>query len=75
MVLDDPFIELDASVKPSLLELLGRAANHQQIVFLTEDEDVASWAKIEALTGDLAVLEPSAPEPPPLPSRRSRAMH
>lgn len=76
LVLDDPFIELDSSVKPSLLELLGRAASHQQIVFLTEDEDVASWAKIEALTGDLSILEPSAvQDPPPLPTRRSRAHH
>ena len=75
LVLDDPFIELDASVKPSLLELLGRATTNQQIIFLTEDEDVASWAKIEALTGDLTILEPSADEPPPLPSRRSRAAH
>ncbi len=76
LILDDPFIELDASVKPSLLELLGRAASHQQIVFLTEDDDVASWAKIEALTGDLSILEPSAvQDPPPLPSRRSRANH
>lgn len=74
LILDDPFIELDSSVKPSLLELLGRAASHQQIVFLTEDDDVASWAKIEALTGDLSILEPSAPQdPPPLPSRRARA--
>ncbi len=76
LILDDPFIELDSSVKPSLLELLGRAASHQQIVFLTEDDDVASWAKIEALTGDLSILEPSAPQdPPPLPSRRARANH
>ena len=72
LILDDPFIELDSSVKPGLLELLGRAASQQQIVFLTEDDDVASWAKIEALTGDLSLLEPSAPEPPPLPSRRAR---
>lgn len=75
LVLDDPFVELDTSVKPSLLELLGRAAAHQQIIYLTEDEDVASWAKIEALTGDLAILEPSASEPPPLPSRRSARVH
>lgn len=75
LILDDPFVELDSSVKPSLLELLGRAAHHQQIVFLTEDEDVASWAKIEALTGDLSILEPSAPEPVPLPSRKARAHH
>jgi hypothetical protein len=58
LLLDDPFQQLDASVKPLLLELLGRSAGEPQIVFLTEDEDVASWARLEALTGDLALIEP-----------------
>ena len=42
LLLDDPFQQLDPSVKPLLLELLGRSAGEPQIVFLTEDEDVAS---------------------------------
>jgi hypothetical protein len=25
---------------------------------LTEDEDVASWARLEALTGEVALVEP-----------------
>lgn len=58
LLLDDPFQQLDASVKPLLLELLGRSGGEPQIVFLTEDEDVASWARLEALTGDLALIEP-----------------
>ena len=49
LLLDDPFQQLDPSVKPLLLELLGRSAGEPQIVFLTEDEDVASWARLEAL--------------------------
>ena len=61
LVLDDPFRDLDPSVKPMLLELLGRSAGEPQIVFLTEDEDVASWARLEALTGEVALIEP-APE-------------
>ena len=48
-------------MKPLLLELLGRSAGDPQIVFLTEDEDVASWARLEALTGEVALIEP-APE-------------
>ena len=60
-MLDDPFRDLDPSVKPLLLELLGRSAGEPQIVFLTEDEDVASWARLEALTGEVALIEP-APE-------------
>ncbi|KAA0232358.1 MAG: hypothetical protein JJLCMIEE_00353 [Acidimicrobiales bacterium] len=58
-LLDDPFIELDSSVKPSLLELLVRSSEDQQVIFLTEDEDVTSWARLEAMTGALSILEPS----------------
>jgi hypothetical protein len=61
LVLDDPFRELDPSVKPLLLELLSRSAGDPQILFLTEDEHVASWARLEALTGEVALIEP-APE-------------
>lgn len=59
LLLDDPFQQLDPSVKPLLLELLGRSAGEPQIVFLTEDEDVASWARLEALTGEVALIEPT----------------
>lgn len=61
LILDDPFVDLERSVKPSLLELLSRSSGSPQVVFLTDDEDVASWARLEALTGDLAIVEP-APE-------------
>jgi hypothetical protein len=60
LVLDDPFHNVEPSVKPLLLELLGDASG-AQIIYLTQDEDVASWARLEALTGDLAIIEP-APE-------------
>lgn len=58
LLLDDPFQQLEPSVKPLLLELLGRSGGEPQIVFLTEDEDVASWARLEALTGELSLIEP-----------------
>jgi hypothetical protein len=61
LLLDDPFRGLDPAIKPMLLELLGRSAGEPQILFLTEDEDVASWARLEALTGEVALIEP-APE-------------
>jgi hypothetical protein len=64
LVLDEPFVGLEPSVKPSLLELLGRASGNPQIIFLTEDEDVASWARLEALTGELAILEPTPDREP-----------
>jgi hypothetical protein len=59
LILDDPFIGLEPSVKPALLELLGRSSGNPQIIFLTEDEDVASWARLEALTGEIVILEPT----------------
>jgi hypothetical protein len=60
LVLDDALIGLDADMKASLLELLVRSSDAQQIVFLTEDDQVTDWARVEAITGELAILEPSA---------------
>lgn len=59
LILDDPFVDLDPGMKPSLLELLGHTAGSPQLIFLTNDEDVASWARLEALTGALAIVEPT----------------
>jgi ABC-type phosphonate transport system ATPase subunit len=59
LVLDDPFTGFDSSVKPALLELISDASHRQQILLLTEDPDVAAWARLESLTGALAVVEPS----------------
>lgn len=62
--LDDPLAELVPEAKPPLLELLVRASAHQQVIFLTEDADVVEWARAEALTGALSLVEPSAPSEP-----------
>ncbi len=64
LLLDDPFIALDPSVKPALLELLSRSAGSPQVIFLTNDPDVCTWARLEALTGEIGILEaaPSADE-------------
>ncbi len=59
LVLDDPFTGFDSSVKPALLELISESSHRQQILLLTEDPDVAAWARLEALTGALSVVEPS----------------
>ncbi|MFP4514309.1 MAG: hypothetical protein ACLFRV_15305 [Acidimicrobiales bacterium] len=61
LVLDDPFVNFDSSVKPALLELLVESSHRQQVLLLTEDPDVAAWARLEAITGALSVVEPSAP--------------
>lgn len=62
LVIDEVFRDLESGLKVPLLELLARSAGRPQVILLTSDEDVASWARLEALTGTLAVLEPT-PEP------------
>ena len=59
LILDEPLNGVDPSVKQWMLELVGRSAGTPQVVYLTEDEDVASWARMEAVAGHLAVIEPS----------------
>jgi hypothetical protein len=59
LLLNDPFRQLDHTVKPRLLELLGRSAGDPQIIFLTDDPDVAAWARLEALTGEVSLIEPA----------------
>lgn len=60
LILDDPLADLDRGAKPALLELLSHTSGSPQLVYLTDDEDVASWARLEALTGALSIIEPSA---------------
>lgn len=59
LVVDDPFEGLEPSMKPMLLEMLSAQAGDPQLVIVTADEDVTSWARVEAMTGELAVVEPS----------------
>lgn len=61
LILDDPLIGVEAGVKQWILELIGRSAGSPQVVYLTADPEVAAWARLEAMAGHLAVLEP-APE-------------
>jgi hypothetical protein len=64
-ILDDPFADLDSTLKPAMLELLSRTAGSPQAILLTGDEDVASWARLEALAGELSILEPTPNQPSP----------
>lgn len=58
VVVDDPFEGTDPAMKPMLLELLVAASGSPQMILLTEDEAVTSWARIEEMTGRVAVVEP-----------------
>jgi hypothetical protein len=63
LLLDDALVEVDPAAKPELLELLTKASTNQQVIYLTHDPDVAAWARVEALTGQLAIVEPAADRP------------
>ena len=64
LLVDDALTEVDSAIKPELLELLTKASTNQQVIYLTEDPDVAAWARVEALTGQLSIVEPVADKPP-----------
>lgn len=68
LVVDDPFGDLDPAVKPTLLELLSGQAGNPQLIVLTADPDVTSWAQVESMTGRLSVIEPTI-EPTVAPHR------
>ena len=64
LILDDPLVGVSPSVKQWVLELVGRSAGTPQIVYLTDDADVANWARMEAVSGELAILEPAPSQEP-----------
>ena len=59
VLLDETFDQLDPAVVPLLLELLPGLVGDLQVILLTDDEAIASWARLEALAGELALVEPA----------------
>lgn len=59
VVLDEPFVSLEPAVVPLLLELLPGLFGELQVILLTDDDAIASWARLEALAGELALVEPA----------------
>jgi hypothetical protein len=64
LILDDPFAAVDSASRPAVLELLSHAAMSVQLIYLTNDPEVVSWARLEALTGSLSIVEPTAERAP-----------
>ena len=60
LVLDDPLAGLDPIVTLWMLELIGRSAGSPQCLYFTEDPEVAAWARLEAMAGHLAIIEPTS---------------
>jgi hypothetical protein len=71
LFLDDPLAGVDGLDRAPVLELLGRLAGRQQVVVVTADEAVLSWARLEAKVGSLGVIA-SAPGEPNAETRSER---
>ena len=69
LILDEPLIGVEPSVKQWMLELVGRSAGMPQVVYMTNDPDVANWARMEAIAGHLDIIEPAS-EPARAPASR-----
>jgi hypothetical protein len=59
VLLDETFDQLEPAVVPLLLELLPGLVGDLQVMLLTDDEAIASWARLEALAGELSLVEPA----------------
>jgi hypothetical protein len=59
LIVDDPFEGLEPSMKSALLEVLAAHAGNPQVVVVTADRDVISWAQGEARRGRLAFTGPT----------------
>jgi len=62
-LLDEPFGDLAIPAKAQLLEQLVAASAHQQIILLTEDTHITEWARVEAITGSVGIVEPADARP------------
>lgn len=59
LLLDEPLQGIAPSVKHWVLEMAARSAGTPQIVYLTDDPDVAAWARAQAVWGEVSILEPA----------------
>jgi hypothetical protein len=57
-LLDEPFVQLDDGAVAPLLSLLLEQSQHQQILLMTNQASITSWARLESMTGALEVVEP-----------------
>lgn len=63
-LLDDPFDSVDEQLLPTLLELIVRASQHQQIILLTNNPRISAWARLESMTADMTLVEPTGHDLP-----------
>lgn len=58
LLLDEPFVLLPEECTAPLLSLVLEQSKYQQIVLLTAQPSIESWAQLETMTGALEVVEP-----------------
>lgn len=58
LILDEGFLHLRSDAKWSMLDLLDRLSNKGQVIYLTNDKEVATWARRRATTGSISFLDP-----------------
>jgi hypothetical protein len=58
LVMDECFLHLRADAKWAMLDLVDRLSGHAQVIYLTEDADVSTWARRRSATGAIAFLDP-----------------
>lgn len=58
LLMDECFLHLRPDVKWAMLDLVDRMSGHAQVVYLSNDPDVATWARRRATTGTIAFLDP-----------------
>lgn len=75
-IVDDAVRDLPSDAKPALLDRLLQASTRQQVILLTDDADVVTWARGAVATGRVSLLEPSRREDAGEPrARRRRSNH
>jgi hypothetical protein len=58
VILDEPLARLRGAKKLEVLDLIERLADKTQLVYLTDDPDVVTWARRRAASSSLSLLEP-----------------
>jgi hypothetical protein len=60
LMLDEPFTQLPADRKWAVMDMVERLGQQVQMLYLTDDPDVVTWARRRVASGSITLLEPVA---------------
>lgn len=60
LVLDEPFLRVRGSGKWEAMDMIERLGQQVQMIYLSEDPDVVSWARRRTGSGSITLMEPMA---------------